>query len=83
MMRFTLGFFAGLGAAWAALAIWQRVPPFGPVDPSDEAWPPAVSVDGEAFERAADANQLVYRSQHAAGLGAVRRHDYSRDSEGN
>lgn len=25
-MRFTLGFITGLSVAWAALAIWQRVP---------------------------------------------------------
>lgn len=25
-MKFTLGFIAGLGAAWAALAIWQKIP---------------------------------------------------------
>lgn len=82
-MKFALGFFAGLGAAWAALAIWQRVPPLGPIDPRDdidpalvpdvEPWPPPAVIDEKAFYRAADANQLVYRSQHRAGLGAVRR----------
>ncbi len=72
-MKFALGFVAGLGVAWAALAIWQGVPPLGPIDPEDDgSWPPPVNVDREAFERAADANQLRYRSQHAAGLGAVR-----------
>lgn len=70
-MRFALGFLAGVGAAWAALAIWQRVPPLGPVDDidSDDAPP---RIDPDAFERAADANQLRYRSQHRAGLGALR-----------
>jgi hypothetical protein len=37
-MKFALGFVAGLGAAWAALAIWQRVPPLGPIDPDDEGY---------------------------------------------
>lgn len=37
-MRFLLGFAAGVGAAWSALAIWQRVPPLGPIDPDDEAY---------------------------------------------
>lgn len=35
-MKFALGFAAGLTVAWAALAIWQRVPPLGPIDPGDE-----------------------------------------------
>lgn len=40
-MRFLLGFASGLAAAWAALAIWQRVPPLGPVDAVDEdVWEP-------------------------------------------
>lgn len=69
-MKFLLGFASGVAAAWAALAIWQRVPPLGPVDAVDEAFPPPPSIDREAFERAADGNQLRYRSQHAAGLGA-------------
>lgn len=34
-MRFALGFLAGVGAAWAALAIWQGVAPLGPIDPGD------------------------------------------------
>lgn len=38
-MRFTLGFLTGLAAAWAALAIWQRVPEFGPIDADDEPIP--------------------------------------------
>jgi len=36
VIRFLLGFVSGLAAAWAALAIWQRVPEFGPVDAIDE-----------------------------------------------
>lgn len=39
-MRFALGFAAGIAAAWGALAIWQRVPPLGPVDAVDDAWEP-------------------------------------------
>lgn len=35
-MRFVLGFAAGIATCWAALAIWQRVPPLGPVDAVDE-----------------------------------------------
>lgn len=35
-MRFLLGFASGVAAAWAALAIWQRVPPLGPVDAVDD-----------------------------------------------
>lgn len=78
-MRFLLGLVTGLAAAWSALAIWQRVSPFGPIDDIDPdlvpdvvPYPPAPQIDREAFERVADANQLVYRSQHAAGLGARR-----------
>lgn len=37
-MKFALGFVVGLGAAWAALAIWQGVPPLGPIDPDDERY---------------------------------------------
>ncbi|QDP45506.1 hypothetical protein SEA_FUZZBUSTER_22 [Microbacterium phage FuzzBuster] len=72
-MKYLIGFLAGVGAAWAALAIFQRVPELGPIDAIDEAWPPPPEVDREAFERAADGNQLRYRSQHRAGLGAIRR----------
>lgn len=32
MNRFTLGFLAGLAAAWAVLAIWRRVPEFPDLD---------------------------------------------------
>lgn len=35
MMRFALGFATGLATAWAALAIWQRVPELGPIDDGD------------------------------------------------
>lgn len=79
-MRFILGFVAGVATAWAALAIYQQVPPFGPIDEADD-YPPPPSIDPEAFERAADANQLRYRSQHAAGLGARRDHYHA--TEGN
>lgn len=36
IVRFLLGFLSGLAAAWAALAIWQRVSPLGPIDAADE-----------------------------------------------
>ena len=40
-MRFVLGFASGVAAAWATLAIWQRVPPLGPIDAVDEdVWEP-------------------------------------------
>lgn len=35
-MRFLLGLLSGLAAAWAALAIWRRVPSLGPIDAVDE-----------------------------------------------
>lgn len=41
-MKFALGFFAGFGAAWAALAIWQHVPPLGPINDIDPALVPGV-----------------------------------------
>ncbi|WQY99808.1 hypothetical protein [Microbacterium phage MO526] len=31
-MRYLLGVLTGLAAAWAALAIWRRVPPFPDID---------------------------------------------------
>jgi len=31
-MRFAIGFAAGVAAAWAALAVWQRVPEFPDLD---------------------------------------------------
>lgn len=37
MIRFLLGVATGIAAAWSALAIWQRFPPLGPIDPDDEA----------------------------------------------
>jgi len=73
-MRFVLGFLAGIAAAWAALAIWRGVPPLGPVDDGDDdgPWTLPPSIDPAAFERAAEEDQLRYRSQHRAGLGALR-----------
>lgn len=32
MMRFLLGVVAGVATAWAALAIWQRLPEFPDLD---------------------------------------------------
>ena len=34
-MRFAIGFAAGVAAAWAALAVWQRTPPFPDLDASE------------------------------------------------
>ena len=31
-MRFAIGFAAGVAAAWAALAVWRRVPAFPDLD---------------------------------------------------
>lgn len=45
-MKFTLGFAAGVAVAWTALAIWQRTPPLGPIDPADAS----DGVVGELFE---------------------------------
>ncbi|QSM01213.1 hypothetical protein QDA08_gp18 [Microbacterium phage NoodlelyBoi] len=50
-MRFLAGWITGLATAWAALAIWRRVPPFPDIEPEDEPWPPPVEVDREAFTR--------------------------------
>lgn len=36
-MRYLLGLLTGLAAAWAALAIWRRVPPFPDIEP-EPAW---------------------------------------------
>lgn len=35
-MKFWLGVITGLGLAWAALAIWQRVPEFPDIDEHEE-----------------------------------------------
>lgn len=37
-MRFLAGVAVGLAAAWAALAIWQRVPEFPEIDPDIGEW---------------------------------------------
>lgn len=50
-MKFAIGFAAGLAAAWAALAIWQRVPEFPDLDASevpDVEYPPAPRIDEAA-----------------------------------
>lgn len=41
-MKFALGFLAGLGAAWAALAIWQYLPEFPEVDDQPLAAAPTI-----------------------------------------
>ena len=35
-MKFTLGLIAGLTVLWAAIAIYQRMPEFGPIDDEGE-----------------------------------------------
>ncbi|QJD53227.1 hypothetical protein SEA_TEMPO_4 [Microbacterium phage Tempo] len=44
-MKFTLGFLAGIGTAWAALAIWQRLPL--PVGDWDEPGPVPYNLERE------------------------------------
>jgi len=48
-MRFALGVVAGIAAAWAALAIWQRVPEFPDID--DEPLAAAPTIDPDWAER--------------------------------
>jgi len=35
-MKVLMGFLLGLGTAWAALAIWQRVPEFPDIDENEQ-----------------------------------------------
>lgn len=70
-MRFLLGFASGLAAAWAALAIWQRVPPLGPVDAVDEdVWEPRRGDRRPGFDdsvaRASGGYVVDPRQQHDA-----------------
>lgn len=57
-MKYLIGWLIGVGTAWAALAIWQRVPEFPDIDaPPDEGsgehlsnrFPPYPVIDPEAF----------------------------------
>lgn len=34
-MRIAVGWLLGVASAWAALAIWRRIPPFPDIDPAD------------------------------------------------
>lgn len=45
-MKFALGFLAGAGTVWAALAIWQQFPPFSAVDDIDPDDVPGVCPQG-------------------------------------
>lgn len=35
-MKLLIGWMLGLGTAWAALAIWRRIPPFPDLDPEPD-----------------------------------------------
>lgn len=51
-MRFALGFVAGIAAAWAAIAIWQKVPvPMGDSD------------DGQCVCGCDDLGQIAYHGR--------------------
>lgn len=54
-MKFTLGFITGLGAAWAALAIWQKIPTLGEFVWEADAEPDLPKFEGE------DANNWIGR----------------------
>lgn len=65
-MRFVLGFASGFAAAWVALAIWQRVPPIGPVDPGDdEVWEPRRGDRRPGFDESVAREHGLY--EHAEG----------------
>jgi len=83
-MRFLLGFAAGIAAAWAALAIWQRVPEFPDIDAEGEGWSaphedysfppppvtdPKVHVDLGAF----DNDAVRFRQRALFGDGGIMR----------
>jgi len=57
-MKFTLGFLAGVGAAWTALAIWQHraIPDIDPADVPDVAQPRALP----AFELPEDQRYYIF-----------------------
>jgi len=63
-MKFLAGWIAGLATAWAALAIWNRIPPFPDIEPEPAwrsgrpgfhdstaggSWPPPPTTDPHAF----------------------------------
>lgn len=39
-MRYLVGWLAGIATAWAALAIWRRIPPFPDIEPEPDVWEP-------------------------------------------
>src|SRR5690606_13106412 len=67
-MKFALGFAFGVAAVWAALAIWQRIPPLGPIDPGDD-YPPPPWTDPEAFYAPRPNVDAVFRRAHG-GFGS-------------
>lgn len=69
-MKFTLGFIAGLGAAWAALAIWQKIPVLGEFVWEADAEPDLPDSDPpsfEDFERDAIRTKLLHMHGSCAG----------------
>lgn len=67
-MMFALGFVSGVATAWAALAIWQRVPPLGPIDAADEdVWEPRRGDRRPGFDDSVARGYVVNpRQQHDA-----------------
>lgn len=65
MIHFALGFVSGLATAWAALAIWQRVPPLGPIDAIDQA-------RYCRTERCAWAHSIPHVDCETSGLSSLR-----------
>jgi hypothetical protein len=70
-MKFTLGFIAGLGAAWAALAIWQKIPVLGEFDHIDDTdyWKPVADADPVTFEQDAIRTKLLHMNGDCTGFG--------------
>jgi len=71
-MKFTLGFIAGLGAAWAALAIWQKIPTLGEIVWEADAEPDLPNSDPpsfEDFERDAIRQKLRMMQGDCTGFG--------------
>lgn len=58
-MRFWLGFAAGLGAAWAALAIWQQVPPLAAIVWEDDDTVPEGKIRSAAGNLVPDLDRLA------------------------
>lgn len=47
-MKIAAGFLLGVAAAWAAIAIWQRIPPFPELEPEGN---PPIPYDARRHER--------------------------------